>query len=131
MRRSLRGRPAGRVAELPGKERLSEQDHQQMAQDVDLRHARIFAGRPGETSSAFEMFESDLNPPTQAIKIANSLGRECRGIEGGDPCGFHFAKAAGITQLAATSVPSGSTRCFSRALARRRVRVFSVAREVF
>jgi hypothetical protein len=91
MRRSLRGRPAGRVAELPGKERLSKQDHQQMAQDVDLRHACILAGRPGETHSAFEMFESNLDPPscrrhafrmTQAIQVADSLGRECGGIKG-------------------------------------------------
>src|SRR5262245_5006996 len=79
-----RGRPAGRVAEMLCKERLGQQDRQQMAEDVHLGQARVLARRARQPDAALGVLEGDLDAPAQAVEVADLLRREFLPSKRGD-----------------------------------------------
>lgn len=71
-------------------QRLGQQDHQQMAEDMRLCDACVLAGRPTQPDTALQMFESDLDAPscrrhafrmTQTVEFTDAGGREVRCVE--------------------------------------------------
>ena len=62
-------------------QRLGQQDHQQMAQDMRLGDTCVFAGRPAQADAAFQMFESDLDAPAQTVEFADLGGGKVRCVE--------------------------------------------------
>src|SRR5689334_15446282 len=65
-----RGRPAGRVAEMLGKERLGQKDRQEMAEDVDLGQARVLARRSHQSDAALGVLKGNLDAPAQSVERA-------------------------------------------------------------
>jgi hypothetical protein len=61
-----------------------------MAEDMRLRDACVFAGRPAQPDTALQMFEGGLDAPscwrhafrmTQTVEFADLGGREVRCVE--------------------------------------------------
>ncbi len=74
-------------------QRLGQQDHEQMTENMRLRDGGILAWRRLQSNAALEMLEGDFDAPscrrhafrmTQTVEVASSGGREGRGVERGD-----------------------------------------------
>src|ERR1051325_10577349 len=80
-RRFLCGRPAGRVTEMLGNERLGAQGQQEMTKDMRLCAPRVVAWRACEAHAAFEMLEGNFDAPSQPIESADRSERVFVAIE--------------------------------------------------
>ena len=71
---------AGRVLEFVD-ERLEQQNDQEMSQHVRSGGALVGSGRSFQADQAFQAFEGEFNPPSQAIEGENIVCRKLLRLE--------------------------------------------------